>query len=138
VHLKGLFYFIYNEPLWLHLSQKKIMIFWYSSNFSIFYEYGTMALIFQGIFWMHILPIFLAWVELLFIFWFLQELRCLLWFISINLISCGASPNTNVLMIFYLFLVCNGPFGWPITQKKTKNCPMEDEWVHWGPKPGLL
>jgi hypothetical protein len=47
----------------------------------------------------------------------LQQLRDLLWFILINLISFGASQNTNVLMMFVFFfsLFCNGPFGWPIT-----------------------
>jgi hypothetical protein len=95
----------------------KIMMYWYTPNISIFYQYATMMVLFQGISWMHILSHFIAWVGLLFltlfmtIFWpeLFQEPRCLLWFILIN---CGASQSTNVLMVFF----CNGPFGWPITK----------------------
>ncbi len=52
---KALFSFIFsNGSLWLVL-QKTIMIFWYSSNISIFYQYRTLVMLFQTRFWMHIL-----------------------------------------------------------------------------------
>jgi hypothetical protein len=79
-------------------------------NISIFDQYGTMMVLFQWISSMHILSHFIAWVKLLFlilfmtIFWpeLFQEPRYLLWFILINLINCGASQSTNVLMVFFL------------------------------------
>ncbi len=88
------------------------MIFWYPPNISIFYQYTTMMVLFQGISWMHILSHFIAWVGLLFltlfmiIFWpeLFQEPRYLLWFILISLINCGASQNTNVLMVFFFVM----------------------------------
>jgi hypothetical protein len=52
------------------LSQK-IMRFSYSPNISIFYQYGTMVVLFQGISWMHIVSHLIAWVELLFLILFI-------------------------------------------------------------------
>jgi hypothetical protein len=43
----------------------------------------------------------------------------------IILFSWHVSQSTNVLMFF--FLVCNGPFGWPITQKIMKSSPPQAE-----------
>jgi hypothetical protein len=88
------------------------MIFWYPLNISIFYQYTTMMVLFQGISWMHILSHFIAWVGLLFltlfmiIFWpeLFQEPRYLLWFILISLINCGVSQNTDVLMVFFFVM----------------------------------
>jgi hypothetical protein len=46
---------------------QKIMILWYCPNISIFYNYGTIVVLFHGIFWMHILCPFIAGIELLFL-----------------------------------------------------------------------
>jgi len=44
---------------------------------SIFYQYGTMMVLFQKISWMHILPHFIAWVKLS--------------FLTLFIVSCGVS-----------------------------------------------
>jgi hypothetical protein len=114
------------------------MILRYSPNISIFYQYGTMVVLFQEISWMHILSHLIAWVLLLLLLWvvfnnknyywillyLLQELRyllSLLQFTLINLISCGASQSINVLILILIF--CNGPFGCLITKKIMKSAP---------------
>ncbi len=51
---------------------QKIVIFWDPPNISIFYQYATMMVLFQGISWMHILSHFIAWVELLFLTLFMS------------------------------------------------------------------
>jgi len=43
------------------------LIFFASSNISIFYQYGTTVNLFQGIFWMYILLHLNAWIEFFFL-----------------------------------------------------------------------
>ncbi len=86
-------------------------------NISIFYQYVTMMVLFQGISSMHILSHLIAWLKLLFLtlfmtmFWpeLFQEPRYLLWFILINLINCGASQRTNVFFFAMGHLVDLSP-----------------------------
>jgi hypothetical protein len=53
--LKLNFFFFWQWATLISPSQK-IMILWYYLNISIFNEYGTMVILFQGIFLMHIVP----------------------------------------------------------------------------------
>jgi hypothetical protein len=109
--------------------QKNHDIFWYSLSISIFYQYGTIVVLFQEISWMHILPPNHCWIKLLWLLLFLYNfqywvlfivIHCknLLWFIFTHLISCGASQSTNVFLQWAILL-----FSWPIT-KNLWNSPL--------------
>ncbi len=102
----------------------KIMILWYSLNISIFTNMGLWWCYSKECFeWAfldahfappHCLNITFNPILIQHYFWLklLQKLKYLLWFILINLISCGASQNTNVFMVFFSFyFFCNGLIG---------------------------
>ncbi len=94
-------------------------------NITIFYQYGIMVVLFQGISWIHILLHLIGWVELLFLTLFitifgLNFYKSLSTYCDslINYIIYGASQSTNVIII-----ICNGSFGWPFSKNIMKSPP---------------
>jgi hypothetical protein len=75
-------------------------------NISIFYQYVTTMVLFQGISWMHILSHFIAWVEILFLTLFMTIFKSLGIYCDLYLLIklIVQHPKAQCFDCFFFFL----------------------------------